>query len=240
MAISTPVNRPAQSAAPLAAIPPLENGDQLTRDEFERRYDSMPDLKGAELVEGVVYMPSAVRHGGHSNPHSCLIGWLWIYAARTPGLDSGDNGSIRLDLANMPQPDAYLIIRPERGGQARISVDDYIDGAPELIAEIASSSASYDLGSKLEAYCRNRVREYIVWRVLDREVDWFVLRDGKFERLAPEQDGTLRSTVFPGLWLDPAALVRGDSAGVLAVVQNGIDSPDHSEFLARLGPAPLV
>jgi Uma2 family endonuclease len=196
--LSDPCGLPNPAVA-FPAMPPLENGDELTRDEFERRYDAMPDLKGAELVEGVVYMPSPVRHRLHSHPHSCLISWQWVYAARTPGLDSGDNGSIRLDLVNMPQPDAYLIIRPERGGQAQISEDDYIEGAPELIAEVASSSASYDLGSKLDAYRRNGVREYIVWRVLDRAVDWFVLRDEKFERLAPEQDGTLRSTVLPGL-----------------------------------------
>jgi Uma2 family endonuclease len=153
-------------------IPMLESGDQLTRDEFERRYDAMPGINGAELVEGVVQIPSPVRYTQHSNPHFCFMGWLWVYAARTPGVESGDNGSIRLDLANMPQPDSFLIIRPERGGQARISDDDYIEGAPELIGEIAASSASFDLGVKLDAYRRNGVCEYVVWRVLDREVDW--------------------------------------------------------------------
>ena len=130
------------------------------------------------------------------------------YETDTPGVEAGDNGSIRLDLDNEPQPDAFLIILPERGGQARISEDDYIEGAPELVAEVASSSASYDLGKKLNVYRRNGVREYVVWRVLDRQVDWFVNRDGRFEPMPPAADGILRSTVFPGLWLDPAALVR--------------------------------
>jgi len=127
-----------------------------------------------------------------------------------------------VDLDNEPQPDAYLMIEPERGGQARISEDDYVEGAPELVAEIASSSVSYDLGKKLNSYRRNGVREYIVWRVLDREVDWFVLHEGRYEPLPPAADGLLRSTVFPGLWLDPAALIRGDLATVLAVVQQGL------------------
>ena len=118
-----PVERPGNGA-----IPPLENGDRLTRAEFERRYDAMPDLKKAELIEGEVYMPSPVRHGRHSHPHTRLVTWLGNYETDTPGVEAGDNGSIRLDLDNEPQPDAFLIIRPEHGGQARISEDDYIEG----------------------------------------------------------------------------------------------------------------
>ncbi len=181
-------------------------------------------------------MPSPVRHGRHSRPHSLLVTWLGFYAVNTPGLDSGDNGSIRLDLDNEPQPDAYLVIRPERGGQVRISEDDYIEGAPELTAEVSSSSVSYDLGDKLDAYRRNGVREYVVWRVLDGEIDWFVNRGGRFERMTPSADGILRSTVFPGLWIDPAALARGDLAAAFAVLQQGLNSPEHAEFVARLEP----
>ena len=132
MAVSTPRAVPVQPAEAAAngAIPPLENGDRLTRAEFERRYDAMPALKKAELIEGEVYMPSPVRYGRHSQPHSRLGTWLGIYELDTPGVEAGDNGTIRLDLDNEPQPDAFLIIRPERGGQARISEDDYIEGAP--------------------------------------------------------------------------------------------------------------
>jgi Uma2 family endonuclease len=236
MAVSTPHTIPIEPAeAPgNGAIPPLENGDRLTRAEFERRYDAMPGLKKAELIEGEVYMPSPVRHGGHSHPHTRLVTWLGTYETDTPGVEAGDNGSIRLDLDNEPQPDGYLIIRPEYGGQARISADDYIEGAPELVGEIASSSVSYDLGKKLNAYRRNGVREYVVWRVLDRQVDWFVNREGRFEPMPPAADGILRSAVFPGLWLDPAALVRGDKARVKAVLQGGLDSPEHATFVARL------
>jgi Uma2 family endonuclease len=238
MAVSPSVDRPVQPAAAVSATPLLAGGDRLSRDEFERRYDAMPELKKAELIGGVVHMPSPVRYEQHSDPHSCLVGWLWVYRAGTLGVGSGDNGSIRLDLINMPQPDAFLIIRPERGGQVRISEDDYIEGGPELVAEIAASSASYDLGDKQSAYLRNEVREYIVWRVADRAVDWFVLRSGQFERLEPGSDGILRSEVFPGLWLDPAALTSGDSARVLAVLQQGLASPEHAGFIARLNTQP--
>jgi Uma2 family endonuclease len=180
-----------------------------------------------------VHMPSPVRHEQHSSPHSSLVGWLWVYRAGTLGVDSGDNGSLRLDMGNMPQPDGYLIIRPERGGQVRISTDDYIEGGPELIAEVSASTVDYDLGEKLGAYLRNEVREYIVWRVVDRAIDWFVLRAGRYERLEPEADGILRSEVFPGLWLDATSLTAGDSARVLTVVQQGISSAEHAEFVAR-------
>jgi Uma2 family endonuclease len=235
MAVSPSVDRLVKPAAPRDPIPPLVDGERLSRDEFERRYDAMPGLKKAELIEGVVHMPSPVRYERHSDPHSSLMGWLWVYRAGTPGVGSGDNGSIRLDLENMPQPDAFLIVRPERGGRVRISEDDYVEGGPELVAEVAASSASHDLGETQGVYLRNDVGEYIVWRVLDRAIDWFVRREGQYERLEPGADGILRSEVFPGLWLDPAAMIGGDSARVLAVVLQGIGSAEHAEFVARLG-----
>jgi Uma2 family endonuclease len=218
------------------AVPALENGDRLTRAEFERRYEAMPHLKKAELIEGVVYVPSPVRHRQHGAPHAHLIIWLGQYAANTPGVEVGDNSSVRLDLDNEPQPDALLLIDPACGGQVRISADGIIEGAPELVAEVASSSVSYDLHAKLHVYRRNGVREYMVWRVLEREIDWFVLRDGQYERLPVDAQVLLRSEVFPGLWLDSAALVRGDLATVLAIVQQGLASPEHAAFLSRLHP----
>ena len=216
---------------------PLENGDRLTRPEFERRYDAMPDLKKAELIEGVVYMGSPVGHRRHSNPHFNMASWLGHYVAATPGIEGGDNGSIRLDLDNMPQPDVFLLIPPELGGQARISDDDYVEGGPELVVEIASSSVSYDLHAKLNVYRKNGAKEYLVWRVRDRAFDWFVVRDGHYVRIAPEPDGTIRSEVFPGLWLDPEALIRGDLPAVFQVVERGVATPEHAVFVAQLRQA---
>ena len=218
--------------------PPLEPGDRLTRSEFERRYDAMPHLRKAELIEGVVHMPSPVRYRRHGRPHALLMGWLIHYEAETPGVETADNSTARLDLDNEPQPDAVLLIDPARGGQARISEDDYIENAPELVAEVASSSVSIDLTTKLQVYRRNGVREYVVWRVLDRAVDWFVLRDGQYARLVPDEEGLLRSETFPGLWLDVPALLRGEVAGVLAAVQRGLTSLEHNAFAVRLSHAP--
>lgn len=226
-----------KNGSPAAQLPPLEAGDRLTRAEFERRYAAMPRLKKAELIEGVVHMPSPTRHRRHGRPHGHISTWLGVYEAATPGVELGSESTSRLDLDNEPQPDGLLIILPECGGQVRISEDDYIEGAPELVAEIAASSVSIDLNAKLNVYRRNGVREYVVWRVLESAVDWFVSRDGQFEKQAPATDGLLRSTVFPGLWLDPAALVRGDLARVLAVVQQGLATPEHAEFVARLQAA---
>ncbi len=215
-------------------IPRLEQGDQLTRDEFERRYDAMTNLKKAELLEGVVYMPSPVGVRGHSSPHLDLVSWLAIYKASTPGVEAGDNGTIRLDPENEPQPDAFMMIHPHLGGQAAIDQDDYVVGGPELAAEVASSTASYDLHVKSEVYRRNFVREYIVWRVRDKAVDWFILRRKRYERLALTSAGIYESKVFPGLWLDWKALVRRDLARVHQVVQQGLASREHAAFVARL------
>jgi Uma2 family endonuclease len=226
--------RPAEPGNRNGAIPPLESGDRLTRDEFERRYGAMPAFTRAELVEGVVYVASPVRQRYHGKQHYHLLTWLGHYEAGTPGVEGGDNSTIRLDLNNEPQPDCVLFIQPEKGGQVHIDDDGYINGAPDLVAEVAASSASYDLHDKLDAYRRNGVREYIVCRVLDGRIDWFVLRGGQYELIVPAEDGTLRSTVFPGLWLDPSALLRGDLATVLAVVRQGLNTPEHEAFQAKL------
>jgi Uma2 family endonuclease len=152
-------------------------------------------------------------------------------------VETADNSTAHLDLDNEPQPDAVLLIDPARGGQARISEDDYIENAPELVAEIASSRVSIDLTTKLHVYRRNGVREYVVWRVLERAVDWFVLRNGQYELLGPDAEGLLRSETFPGLWLDVPALLRGDVASVLAAVQRGLTSLEHNAFVVRLSRA---
>jgi Uma2 family endonuclease len=137
-------------------------------------------------------------------------------------------------MDNEPQPDVVLLIDPARGGQARVSEDDYVEEAPELVAEVASSNVSVDLHTKFHVYRRNGVREYLVWRVLDQAVDWFVLRGGQYERLEPDPQGVLHSEIFPGLWLNTAALLQGDLGGVLATVQQGLTSPEHVAFVARL------
>jgi len=231
-ATTTPLRQPVPEP-----LPPLHAGDRLTAAEFERRYSAMPEVKKAELIGGVVYMPSPVSDDDHAAPHFDLIGWLSAYRAFTPGVRGGDNGTLRLDLANRPQPDAYLRILPRFGGQSRTSDDGYVVGAPELAAEIAASSVSYDLHDKLETYRRHGVREYVVWRVEDGALDWFVLRDGRFERLAASPDGLHRSEVFPGLWLDASALLRGDMDRVVEVVQAGIQSPEHAAFVSQLRQA---
>src|SRR5438876_5656691 len=162
-------------------IPPLQNGDHLTREEFERRFDATPNLKKAELIEGVVYM-APVSHEFHGQPLFDLIAALGIYRFATPGVLGAGDASIRLDPKNMPQPDTYLLIDPNLGGQTRIDDEGYVRGGPEFIAEVAASSASYDLYEKMNLYLRHQVREYLVWRVYDKEFDWFTLGKGKFNR----------------------------------------------------------
>ena len=216
-------------------IPPLENGDRLTRSEFKRRYDAMPSLKKAELLEGIVHlMASPVSHKKHGRPHFQTITWLGQYAATTPGIEGGDNSSLELDPDNMPQPDCLLYVTPEFGGTVRFTEDDYVAGAPDLIVEIASSSASYDLHSKFNVYRRNGVKEYVVWQVRNTTIAWFVLRDSVYEPLAVNAEGIYQSTIFPGLWLDPTAMVAGDMAAVARTLTLGISTAEHAAFVASL------
>jgi hypothetical protein len=213
----------------------LENGDRLTRAEFERRYAAMPHVKKAELIEGIVYMPSPVRLTKHGKPHVALSTWLGFYASKTPGIeDFGDNSTVRLDEDNEPQPDLLMLLPKHAGGGALVDGDGYVSGAPELVCEIAASSVSLDLHAKLNAYRRNGVREYLVWRVDDSAVDWFALRGGSYEALLADGEGVLRSEIFAGLWLDVPSLLKGDLAKVLAKLEHGVASPEHAALVARM------
>ncbi len=214
--------------------PLLESGDRLTRAEFERRYQLMPHVKKAELIEGVVYVVSPLRYNQHGRPHSNVIAWLSVYAASTPGVEVADNATVLLDFENEPQPDALLRLDEACGGQSRVTEDDYIAGAPELIVEVASSSASYDLHDKLRAYRRNGVKEYLVWLVPERAFRWYRLEEGEYRQQAADAAGVLSSAVFPGLRLDPEALLAGEMQRVLAAVQAGLGSAAHQAFVQQL------
>ncbi|MBE0612008.1 MAG: Uma2 family endonuclease [Dehalococcoidia bacterium] len=195
-------------------IPRLENGDRLTVAEFERRYEAMPDEKKAELIEGVVYLSSPVstRHG---DAQAMLAGWLIAYASKHPGLRASAESTIRVDADNEFQPDLHL--RKAEGGTTRL-VDGYLEGPPELVVEVAASSVSRDLHSKKNVYRRAGVREYIVLRLLDAELDWFELQGGEYVRRSPGADGIIESVQFPGLRLDVPALLAGDLPRLLAAL----------------------
>jgi Uma2 family endonuclease len=213
------------------AIPPLENGDRLSRAEFERRYKAHPETKKAELIEGVVYVASPVRVRRHGAPHSDIIGWLIVYRAATPGVHVADNSTLQLDLDNEPQPDVAVWVE---GGNAYINAEDYLEGAPELIVEVAGSSASIDLGDKVTAYRRNGVQEYLVLLTHEREVRWFSWRTEEAEEIQPDEQGILRSFVLPGLQLHPGLFWQGNMAGVLDLLQQGLATPEHAAFVQRL------
>ena len=179
-------------------------------------------------------MPAALRFRSHGQPHSSIMGWLWTYTIATPGVELGDAPTVRLDLDNEPQPDAVLMIEERCGGQAHLSDDDYIEGAPELVAEIAASSASIDLGDKLRVYRRNGIKEYIVWQVFERRFDWFYLQNGEYVSLPVEENGMVCSRVFPGLWLAVDNLLAGNMTQVLAILQSGLTSEEHVDFVKQL------
>ncbi|MCG5060547.1 MAG: Uma2 family endonuclease [Limnoraphis sp. WC205] len=232
-------------------LPPLENGDRLIRPEFERRYQAMTNLKKAELIEGIVYMASPLRFKSHAEPHGYLITFLGVYQAATPQVEMGIEPTVRLDIDNEPQPDGVLRISPESGGKSTLSDDGYLEGAPELVIEIAvrpcgfvsrqgtrtkraASSAAIDLGDKKRAYRRSGIQEYIIWQVFEQKIDWLSLQNGDYIEFIPNEKGVIDSQVFPGLWLDINAMLQGDMQQVLAVLQSGINSDEHQEFVQQL------
>ena len=193
---------------------PLENGEFMHSKEFLRHYEQMPEVKKAELIEGVVYMgsPVSVRH---AKPDGVIQAWLVTYASRHPETEALPNATVILDPENTVQPDALLRRLPEHGGLTRVNEAGYLIGPPELIVEVAASSASIDLRDKRRAYCRNGVHEYLVWLVAEARLEWFCLEDDDYRPQLPDAQGVLHSRVFPGLRLPVAALLAGDTAKVL-------------------------
>ncbi len=224
--------RPATEFVPLTP-PPLQSGDHLTLAEFERRYNAMPEVKKAELIEGVVFMASPVS-SYHADAHAAMVAWLKLYSAATPGTRTGDNVTVRLDAKNEVQPDVYLGVKEKHGGEIRLSREAYLDGAPELVVEIAVTSADMDLHEKFELYRRHRVREYLVWQVLDSHFHWFTLQGSRYTELRPSPDGIIRSRFFGGLWLDVPALLADEFGKVQKCLSVGLASSEHAEFAAKL------
>lgn len=217
----------------IASLPPLQNGDRLDQKTFHERYEAMPWGTQAELIGGIVFMASPQKLM-HSEFHSYVDGWLTEYRRGTPGTRVLLNPTILLADDSEPQPDACLLIRPEKGGQSEETADKYLRGAPELIAEISWASESIDLHAKMRDYEGAGVREYVVIALRSQKVFWFQRHRGRFRELTPDTDGCLRSRVFPGLWLDATAFLREDETRVLAVLRQGLASSEHAAFVAKL------
>jgi Uma2 family endonuclease len=226
--------RPRKLASAILRSPWLENGDCLSAPEFLRRFEAMPGMKKAELIEGVVYMGSPVRYAQHGRPDGLIQMWLSHYSAHTPGTEFVSNTTVQLDIDNVPQPDSLLRILPESGGSSHVDERDYLVGPPELIVEIAASSASLDLHDKMLAYRRNGIKEYLVWRTTEDAFDWFVLVEGKYRPHRPDTKQVFQSVTFPGLWLPLKALLAQDAAAVLAILNAGLKSRPHKAFIADL------
>jgi len=217
-------------------LPPLVAGQQLDQPTFHERYEAMPPETRAELVGGVVYMPSPLGYD-HGGTDEDVALWLGLYRRSAPRVGGAANATIILGDHCEPQPDHLFRIPEERGGQTRI-VDDYVQGPPELVVEVARSSRNFDLRDKKNDYERAGAREYLVIALDPDEIYWFVRRDGSFVTLPPGPDGWFRSEVFPGLWLDPKALFAGDLNGLIAALEQGLATPEHAAFVARLSGGP--
>lgn len=221
------------------SAPLLITGERLSHDEFQRRYEAHPEIKKAELIEGVVHVSSPAHHKQHGRLNRLIATWLGVYESVTPGVSGDDNATLRLNKDNEVQPNALLRIDERLGGRSSVTADDYLEGAPELVVvvEVAASSVSYDLNAKRRVYEHNGVQEYLVLQSSQQRVTWFALHNGKYKLLPVDRRGILQSDIFPGLWLFSAALwmnETGDMAALLAALQEGLATEEHAAFVARL------
>lgn len=195
----------------------LHSGDRMSRDEFLRRWERIPEIKRAELIDGVVYLASPVSEL-HSDYEQLFNRWLSHYQERTEGLKVMPAATFLL-AGSSPQPDLALI---RLSGSSR-SGKKFREGPPELVVEIAYSSLAYDLGPKLELYRRGGVAEYITVLLEEKKVQWRVLENRRYHALRPS-GGYLKSRAYPGLWLDPKAVFPPRIRELLASVEAGLAS----------------
>jgi Uma2 family endonuclease len=226
----------AERVQPKTLLKPLVAGQRLAQPTFHKRYEAMPPETRAELVGGVVYMPSPMRWD-HGKESRIVSGWLDRYERFTPGVEGGDGPTVKLDKRGEPQPDHLLLIPAELGGQCGLDEEGYLTGAPELIVEVARSSRKFDLNSKKNDYERAGVLEYVVVELDPDRIHWFIRRGDHFEDLLPGPDGIYRSEVFPGLWLDAAAIFARDRDRRDEVLERGLATPAHADFVAKLAKA---
>ncbi len=227
----------------------LREGDRLTSDEFMRRYEETPEGFRAELISGVVAVNRWFERGPdgverivppitalyHGRPHTIALFAIAHYSFATEGVRGSAAVTVILSpIDSVAEPDALLRIDNEWDGSCHHGVDDFLHGPPELVVEIADTTAERDRGPKFDMYRRCGVQEYLVWSTREKRIEWFHHEDGEYVPLSADTDGILKSRVFPGLWLDPAAMIAGDMAKVLAVVQQGIASPEHANFVEKL------
>jgi Uma2 family endonuclease len=212
----------------------LHTGDRMSRDEFHRIYEQTPEDFKAELIGGIVYVASPLRRS-HGTHHAFWITLFGTYAGRTPGVEVSDNTTLLLGEDSEPQPDLYLRILPEYGGQSSTDKQDYVVGAPELVAEVAHSSRAIDLHAKRDDYARYGVREYLVLSLRDRRLHWIDLIQG-IER-EPDRDGIVRVQTFPGLWINRDALLAQDYGRLMESLEQGLATPEHAAFAASLAQA---
>jgi len=222
------VDQPRKTAPPL-----LVAGQRLDQPTFHDRYAAMPPETRAELVGGLVYMPSPLRDD-HGEVEKNISGWLFQYKRFTRGVRSPNNATVKLDKLGEVQPDTLMWLPFALGGRATLDEAGYITGAPELIVEIARSSRAYDLGAKKADYERAGVIEYLVLELDPNQAHWFIRRDNRFEDLLPGPDGIHRSEVFPGLWLDSEALYAENLDRLVEVLEQGLATTEHAAFAATL------
>jgi Uma2 family endonuclease len=217
----------------MTLLPPLREGERLTRAEFHCRYAAMPHLKRAELIDGQVYIPT-LGDCWHGEARADLCGFLAMYRIDKPPVEAAIRPTIILDDLNEPQPDLTIFLSHDFGGTSFINSDGFIEGPPELIGEVVPDHRYYALHEKMDVFARSGVQEYVVWRVMEKQVDVFHLRERQYRHIRPDSDGLVKSKVFPGLWIDVLALQSREARKAFEVVQQGTASPENAAFVERL------
>ena len=220
------------AAPPTTAEPVLHAGDHLDAETFLRRWEGMPELKRAELVEGRAYlMPSPVSEM-HGQPHDVVMQWIAAYRRLTPGLAGLVDTTLVIDDETVLQPDYQLNLPQAAGGRTGRTAKGYVTGAPELVVEIAHSTESMDLHEKREIYRRAGVAEYLVWRTHEAAIDWWSNAGDAWRPIEPDGQGVRYSRVYPGLATSNEMLLAGDLGRLAEAIERACAGPCRDEHAA--------
>lgn len=155
--------------------------------------------------------------------------WLCQYRRSTPCVESLGRVSIFLDPTTEIETTAAMWLTPGADDRPRWQ---RCEGVPELLVEVTATVHNKVFRRRLRVYEQSEIHELLVVTGDPRDTALYARENGRFARVSPADDGSYRSRVFPGLWLDPSALFSDEWNEMAACLDRGMATEEHAAFVA--------